>query len=137
VVIVRGIRDRAGTMFAMPASGFPIGNSRILPLAVLVNDGTRSAAEMIAGAFQRAGGARLIEGRTAGDAGNLVEKELEGGGVIGVTGGTFILPDGSDPGWLGRGIVPDIVVPGSSWDEVTEKKDPALAKAIETHTLRQ
>jgi carboxyl-terminal processing protease len=129
------IRLIAGAVLALPPSGDAVGNSRVVPLAVLVHGTTHSAAEMMAGTLQNAGRTCLIGDRTAGDTGYPKEMALPGGGYISVTQGMYILPDGSDPGWIGRGIVPDFVVPGSGWDEVTVEEDPAIAKAIEVLTI--
>jgi carboxyl-terminal processing protease len=129
------IRLRAGAVLGLPPSGDAVGNSRVLPLAVLVHGTTHSAAEIMAGTLQNAGRTCLIGGRTAGDTGYPKEMALPGGGSISVTQGMYILPDGSDPGRIGRGIVPDFVVPGSGWDEVTVEEDPAIAKAIEVLTI--
>jgi len=130
----KSFRDRAGTVLVERASGDAVGNSRTLPLVVLVHNTTYSAAEMIAGTLQHTGRARLIGARTAGDTGTEFTYVLSGGGSISFTGDIYLLPDGSDPGWFGRGIAPDIEVPGSGWDEVTEEKDPAVAKAVEVLT---
>jgi carboxyl-terminal processing protease len=129
-------RNRAGTVRVERASGDAMGNSRVLPLVVLVDSTTYSAAEMIAGTLQHTGRAHLIGARTAGDTGTQYSYVLAGGGSISVTGDIYLLPDGSEPGWFGHGITPDIEVPGSAWDEVTAEKDPAVEKAIETLTLR-
>jgi carboxyl-terminal processing protease len=135
--VVGSFRNRTGAVFTPSAAGDAVGNSRTLPLVVLVHETTLSAAEMIAGTLQHTGRARLIGARTAGDTGSQFTHVLAGGGSISFTGESYLLPDGSDPGWFGRGIAPDIVVPGSGWDEVTEEKDPAVAKAIEVLTSRQ
>jgi C-terminal processing protease CtpA/Prc len=112
-----------------------VGSPRVLPLAVLVHGTTRSAAEVMAGTLQNTGRTCLIGGRTAGDTGYPKEMVLPGGGSIGVTQGMCIFTDGSAPGRIGRGYVPDVVVSGSGWDEVTVEKDPAMAKAIEVLTI--
>ncbi len=134
--VAGSLRNRTGAVFALPAPGDAVGNSRTLPLVVLVHETTLSAAEMIAGALQHIGRARLIGARTAGDTGSQFTYVLAGGGSINFTGESYLLPDGSDPGWFGRGIAPDIEVPGSGWDEVTEEDDPAVVKAIEVLTSR-
>jgi carboxyl-terminal processing protease len=134
--VVGSFRNRTGAVFAPPAPGDAVGNSRALPLVVLVHSTTRSAAEMLAGTLQHTGRARLVGARTAGDTGSEFAFALAGGGSISFTGEIYLLPDGSDPGWFGRGITPDIEVPGSGWDEVTEEKDPAVVKAIEVLTRR-
>jgi carboxyl-terminal processing protease len=132
--VVGWFRNRAGTLYRERASGDAVGNSRTLPLVVLVHSTTYSAAEIIAGTLQHTGRARLIGARTAGDTGTDFTFVLAGGGSISFSGDIYLLPDRSDPGWFGRGITPDIEVPGSGWDEVTEKADPAVQKAIEVLT---
>jgi carboxyl-terminal processing protease len=129
------VRASTAAVIALPAPGVAVKNSRTLPLVVLVHESTLSAAEMTAGTLQYTGRARPIGGGTAGDAGNLIDLIHAGGGCINVTGGTCLLPDGSDPGGLGRGIVPDVAVPKSGWDEFAEEDDPDVARAIEALTL--
>jgi C-terminal peptidase prc len=107
------------------------GNSREVPLVVLVDKETASAGELMAGALQSAGRARLVGSRTAGDTAWSYGFRLPGGGLVSVGVSRFLLPDGSDPGWYRQGIQPDWQVAGSGWDEIFGTQDPGLRKAVE------
>lgn len=112
-------------------SGAGIGNSRDVPLIILVGTETLSAAEIMAGMLRSTGRAVLVGERTSGDTAWSRGFELPGGALVVVGASTFILPNGGDPGWYGRGIEPDWQVEGSGWDEIEETRDPAIAKAVE------
>ena len=86
------------------------------PLAVLVDGGTASAAELVAGALQDHERAVLVGLETFGK-GALVETiETPGaGGAIQLTTATFVTPDGHPV--EGVGLVPDVpVLPGGPVD---------------------
>jgi carboxyl-terminal processing protease len=126
-----GIDSRIDQALPVFARGEAAGNSRTLPLVVLVHGATNSAGEWLAAALQNSGRAPLIGGRTEGNVGNQNKVRLPGGGLVMVANSRFLPPDGSDPGWLGGGLVPDYSVPGSGWDEFSGSDDPGLAKAVQ------
>lgn len=81
------------------------------PLAVLVNSGTASAAEILAGAIQDYNRGILVGGRTFGK-GTFQEGDYwthNGKLLFFETKGLFILPSGKSPQALG--LDPDIVIP--------------------------
>lgn len=82
------------------------------PMAVLVNGGTASAAEVVAGALQDRGRAVIVGSRTFGKGSIQEPFALAGGGLMELTVGTYRTPDGTDIN--GRGITPDVVVSGSA-----------------------
>lgn len=87
------------------------------PMAVLVDGGTASAAEILAGALQDRGRAVLVGLRTYGKGSVLSVQDLDdpGGNAIQFTSAHFFTPEG-DP-VEGRGIVPDVtVLPEGSGD---------------------
>jgi len=108
-----------------------LGNSRDVPLVVLVDKATASAGELMAGALQAAGRARLVGSRTSGDTTSSHGFRLPGGGMVSVGVAMFLLPDGSDPGWYRYGIEPDWPVMGAGWDEIHGSSDPGLRKAVQ------
>jgi len=90
--------------------------SRQLPLAVLVDGGTASAAELVAGALQDRGRATVVGTPTFGKGSVLSVEDLGGSGAaIQFTTAFVVTPDGHTI--EGRGIVPDVpVLPGGPSD---------------------
>ena len=99
-----------------------------LPLAVLVNEGTASAAEIVAGAIQDHGVGVLIGRQTFGK--GLIQEfvmQLPDGSMVKLTTGEYFTPNGSPVQDVG--LTPDIPV---EWpEEVPEGEDPDLARALE------
>ena len=113
-----------------PSFGERLYNSRgnnlpNLPLAVLVNEGTASGAEIVAGAIQDHGVGILIGRKTFGK--GLIQEivlQLPDGGVIKLTTGEYLTPKGRQVHEVG--LTPDIVVPESE-----EEEDLDLKAALE------
>ncbi len=78
------------------------------PLVILVNSDTRSAAEMLAGALQANGRARLIGAKTFGKGVVQDVWDLSDGSSIKVTSAKFFLPSGN--AIHGVGVTPDVSV---------------------------
>ena len=70
------------------------GDTRV-PLVVLVDGGTMSAAEMLSGALQDRGRAVVIGSRTFGKGSVQMPSTLADGSVAELTVGHYRLPDGS------------------------------------------
>jgi C-terminal processing protease CtpA/Prc len=101
-----------------------------LPLVVLVDEGTASAAEMLAGALQAHGRARLVGARTFGK--GLLHNlfPLSDGSALLVSVGRIVTPKGRDI--LAEGIEPDVSVPGEpSGDALPGPQDARYQKALE------
>jgi carboxyl-terminal processing protease len=79
------------------------------PLVVLVNGGTASASEIVAGALKDHSRAVLIGSRTYGKGSVQTVMPLTHGGAIKLTTSLYFTPSGASI--QGKGIVPDIVVP--------------------------
>lgn len=97
-----------------------------LPLAVLVNKGTASASEIMAGAIQDYGVGVLIGTPTFGK--GLVQEivmRLPDGGAIKLTTGEYFTPNGRSVQDVG--LTPDLLVERTEGDE----GDPELAAALE------
>jgi carboxyl-terminal processing protease len=77
------------------------------PLVVLVNGGTASAAEIVAGALKDHGRALLIGHKTYGKGTIQTVIPLRYGGAVKLTTSRYFTPSGGSV--QGRGIVPDIV----------------------------
>jgi carboxyl-terminal processing protease len=109
--------DVHGTQQALYAA--PGGDTRV-PLVVLVDGGTMSAAEMLAGALQDRGRAVVIGSRTFGKGSVQMPSELPDGSVAELTVGHYRLPDGRTVD--GKGIAPDVTVPDGQ-DPVADSRE--------------
>jgi carboxyl-terminal processing protease len=98
--------NRQGTLGSFEAYGPPLTND---PLVVLVNQGTASASEILAGALQDNGRAKLVGEKTFGK--GLIQSlfDLTDGSGIAVTVAKYETPNHRDIHKLG--IQPDIEVP--------------------------
>lgn len=81
------------------------------PLVVLVNGGSASASEIVAGALKDHGRAELIGHKTYGKGSVQTVMPLAHGGAVKLTTSRYFTPSGASI--HGKGIVPDIVVPGA------------------------
>lgn len=86
------------------------GGDTTTPLVVLVDGGTMSAAELLAGALQDRGRAVIVGSRTFGKGSVQMPSRLPDGSVAELTVGHYSLPDGR--GVDDRGITPDLLVAG-------------------------
>jgi carboxyl-terminal processing protease len=89
------------------------------PLVVLVDGGTMSAAEMLAGALQDRGRAVVVGSRTFGKGSVQMPSTLPDGSVAELTVGHYRLPGGRSVD--GTGIEPDVQVTGGQ-DAVAEAR---------------
>ena len=80
------------------------------PLVVLVNGGTASASEIVAGALKDHGRALLIGRRTYGKGSVQTVMPLSHGGALKLTTSRYFTPSGASI--QGKGIVPDILESG-------------------------
>jgi carboxyl-terminal processing protease len=81
------------------------------PLVVLVNGGSASASEIVAGALKDHGRAELIGHKTYGKGSVQTVMPLTHGGAVKLTTSRYFTPSGASI--HGKGIVPDIVAPGA------------------------
>jgi carboxyl-terminal processing protease len=80
------------------------------PLVVLVNSGSASASEIVAGALKDHGRAELIGHKTYGKGSVQTVMPLSHGGAVKLTTSRYFTPSGASI--HGKGIIPDIVVEG-------------------------
>ncbi len=80
------------------------------PLVVLVNGGSASASEIVAGALKDHGRAELIGHKTYGKGSVQTVMPLSHGGAVKLTTSRYFTPSGASI--HGKGIVPDIVADG-------------------------
>ncbi len=95
-----------------------------IPLVVLINHGTASAAEIIAGSLQAHGRARLVGSQTYGKDTIQLVFDLEDGSSLHVTAARWWIPDLGLPA-NGNGLQPDITV-----EEAADGPDQVLAEAV-------
>ncbi|MCW2998765.1 MAG: family peptidase [Solirubrobacterales bacterium] len=101
------------------------------PLVVLVDRGTASASEIVAGALQDTGRAKVVGTRTFGKGVFQQVLELSDGGALDITAGQYFTPKGRNLGGrgvkTGAGIAPDITAKD---DLDTRTRDEGLDKAL-------
>ena len=102
------------------------------PIAVLVNRGSASGSEVVAGAIQSRGRGEIIGTKTFGKGVVNVSIQLDDGSGIYIPTATWFTPTGKQIGQAG--LTPDIEVVPTLLD-VEAGRDPQLDKALEI--LRQ
>ncbi len=99
-----------------------------MPTVVLVNQGSASASEIVAGALKDYGKAILVGEKTFGKGSVQVLRNLSDGSVVKVTTAKWLTPKGS---YIHEtGIEPDINIERTPEDRAANK-DPQLDRAIE------
>jgi carboxyl-terminal processing protease len=99
-----------------------------LPLVVLVDGGSASAAEIVAGAIQDAGTGALIGEKTFGKGSVQLPNNLSDGSQLRVTIAHWFTP--KNRGIHGSGLEPDVKVPFTR-EDAQAKRDPQLDRAVE------
>lgn len=121
------LRERSkGQEIEHPATGDGVAFD--IPLVVLVDGGTASASEIVAGALQDHGRAVLIGEQTFGKGTVQIGYDLSDGAELRVTIAHWFTPDGR--AIEKAGLTPDIVVEMSEEDR-DAGRDPQLERAIE------
>jgi carboxyl-terminal processing protease len=120
-------RGRAVKEQTLNATGKPIIPKA--PLAVLVDGGTASASEIVTGALQDRGRAKVVGAETFGKGVFQEVLELSNGGALDITAGQYFTPKGRNLGGKGvakgKGIMPDV----RAKDDPKTRKDEALVRA--------
>ena len=133
-LIVRGTgRIRHAQFEYVAASGDPLED---VPVVVIVNAGSASASEIVAGALKDHRRARLVGERTYGKGSVQTVMPLGEGRAIKITTSRYVLPSGQSLN--GRGIEPDILVrnddPARQFDgdasDVSLTEDRQLVRAL-------
>jgi carboxyl-terminal processing protease len=119
--------DEAGNIFKewTASSG---GLAIDLPIVVLVDDGSASGSEVLAGALQDRGRATLIGTETFGKGSVNVVRKLSDGSALVVTTARWLTPDYHQI--EGVGLTPDIEV-NITADDIASGRDPQLESAIQ------
>ena len=119
-------RDTKGNERSESTSGNGIAHD--IPMVVLVNGGSASAAEIVAGAIQDYGRAVLIGETTFGKGSVQSPQTLPNGGQLRITIQHWYTP--KNRGIHGTGIAPDYVVTRTPADELAGR-DPQLDAGVE------
>lgn len=108
-------KDRSGkvTRYQAESGGLALD----IPLVVLVDSGSASASEIVAGAIQDAGRGTLIGRRTFGKGSVQVAHKLSDGSSLRVSIARWYTPKGHQLD--GEGLTPEIVVPADAADQQT------------------
>ncbi len=122
-------KGRAVPTRTLDAVGQPVAGK--LPTVVLVDGGTASASEIVAGALQDTKRAKLVGVKTFGKGVFQEILPLDNGGALDITVGQYFLPSGRNLGGpgtkTGAGLKPDISVR----DDPDTKRDEALDRALD------
>jgi carboxyl-terminal processing protease len=126
IVTTRGRSVKSKTLYA---SGPTLAGK--LPAVVLVDGGTASAAEIVAGALQDRKRATLVGVKTFGKGVFQQITPLNNGGALDITVGQYFLPSGRNLGGAGvktgSGLKPDV---SARDDPDTRPRDEALVRAL-------
>lgn len=99
------------------------------PLIVLVNNGSASDSEIVAGAIQDRGAGTLVGTKTFGKGSVQRLVPLDKDSAVKITIAEYHTP--KDRSIHGKGIVPDIVVEMPKDTDINPTRDPQLEKAVE------
>lgn len=124
------LRGRSQPEIVFDATGGAIDGD--VPVVVLVDGETASAAEIVAGAIQDRGRGEVVGARTFGKGVFQQVHELSNGGALDITVGQYFLPSGRNLGGggvkRGRGIHPDV---RATDDEKTEDRDETVEAGLD------
>lgn len=118
-------RDAQGNDQPFPAKKGGLATET--PLAVLVNGGTASAAEIVAGALSDHQRAVVIGEKTFGKGSIQTVHELSDHSSIHVTTAHWLTPQGHEI--EGAGLIPDLEVPLTQ-EDIDNQRDPQLDRAL-------
>jgi carboxyl-terminal processing protease len=124
-IVIQRNRDGREQVFTARSGQAVRGN---MPIVVLQNRFSASAAEVLAAALQDNGRAVVIGEKSFGKAAVNISRELRDGGAVFVTIAQWLTPKG---GLLDQsGVVPDIeVIPTD--EDIDLRRDPQLSRAVE------
>jgi len=103
------------------------GKLQNIPMRVLVNEGSASAAEIVAGALKDQGRAKLVGAKTFGKGTVQTYETLSDGSSLKLTIAEWLTPTGNS--FDGKGIEPDTVVKMTD-EDYTNNNDPQMDAAL-------
>lgn len=124
--VVVSEEDNAGQKDSLYTTGGDKLSS--LPLVVLINEGSASASEILAGALRDNRGVKLVGEKSFGKGCVQELIKLPGGSSVKITVAKWLTPHGDYI--MDKGISPDFEV-GLTSDDITNNRDPQLDKALE------
>lgn len=124
VVVSEQFKDESSESFIAEGSAMLAD----IPVVVLINQGSASAAEILAGALRDVRGVKLVGEKSYGKGTVQEIKELSDYSTLKITIARWVMPDG---GVLDRvGLEPDYLVPLTD-DDLKAKRDVQIEKAVE------
>jgi len=126
IVVAEDYNDETAKKYFRSKGYNPFGDN--LKFVILVNEGSASASEILAGAMQDHGRAKLVGEKTFGKGSVQEVVKLDKGTLLKITIAKWLTPNGvsiSD-----TGLTPDYEVPMSP-EDTEKKRDPQMDKAIE------
>ena len=124
LVLIERFKDQTERPYF--SSNMPVSTD--VPMVVLVDGGSASASEILAGALQDAGRAVLVGETTFGKGSVQWPHELSNGAELRVTVARWFTPD--DRAIHGEGLEPDITVE-LTIEDLEAERDPQLERAVE------
>jgi len=124
LVLIERFKDQTERPYF--SSNVPVSTD--VPMVVLVDGGSASASEILAGALQDAGRAVLVGETTFGKGSVQWPHELSNGAELRVTVARWFTPD--DRAIHGEGLEPDITVELTN-EDLEAERDPQLERAVE------
>lgn len=127
VVLYEQYGDGTKTTYDVIPGG--LATDKNIPMVVLINEGSASASEIVAGALQDLGRAKLVGVTSYGKGSVQNWIPLSGdNGAVRITIAKWLTPNGNTIHEIG--LTPDVTVELTA-DDVTAKRDPQLDKAVE------
>lgn len=130
VVLIERTSDGQEEIFRATSKGV----AQDIPLVVLVNSGSASASEIVAGALQDSGRAKLVGEQTFGKGSVQLPQRLSNGAELRVTIARWFTPN--DRAIHGQGLKPDIEAALTA-EDAKAGRDPQLDRAVEYLTTGQ
>lgn len=125
VIVTEKSKDGREDVFNVKPGG--LATDKALPLIVLVDGGTASAAEIVAAAIRDSGRGVLIGEKTFGKTSVQVPHQLKDGSELRVTIARWFTPAGNQ---IKDGLSPDVEVKLTS-DDIEADRDPQLDRAVQ------
>jgi carboxyl-terminal processing protease len=123
-IVIERFKDGSEEVFEARRGGSALD----IPLVVLVNEGSASASEILAGAVQDTGRGVLIGETTFGKGLVQIPSELSDGSVLSITTARWFTPN--DRLIHGEGLAPNIEIERTD-EDIEADRDPQLDRAVE------
>ena len=126
-VVTEDFRGGGESNVAHRSFGYNVFANKKLSMAILVDQGSASASEILAGALEQHGIAKLVGTRTFGKGSVQELVDLGGGAELKITIARWLTPNGTSIS--DGGLTPDIKVDRTQ-DDVKAGKDPQMSAAM-------